>query len=439
VLVLVLLPALTGLLGKGPAAGSSAMAVLGSVGITLAKVAAFIALMIVIGRRAVPWLLERVARTGSRELFTLSVLAVALGIAVGASALFGVSVALGAFFAGMVVNGSRLSHEAASDALPLQDAFSVLFFVAVGMLFDPRVLVRHPLEIVAVVSIVMLGKSIAALAIVLLFRYPVRTALTIAASLAQVGEFSFILVAMALSLGLVPATAQSLLVAAALLTITLNPVAFWLAERARLAIAERPRLLRAFERASTVSQRPERESLTTLHGHAVVVGFGRVGQIVTRGLAALRIPYLVIEDERDKLGALRDAGVFAVYGDATRPSVLRDAGIERARLLVVASPDPIQTREIVDRARQLNAGIATMARIHGDDERRYLEGHGVGLAVGGEAEVGRALARHTLLEMGCDEPTVDAAIEAIRRTDARPSHGDDTLGRGMNVPQEVPT
>ena len=229
VVALVLLPAFAGLAGaqgSGHAAAAPAPAgssLLATLAVTLAKLVAFVALMLVVGRRAIPWLLGRVERVGSRELFTLAVLAVALGIAVGAAALFGVSVALGAFFAGVVVSESKFSQEAAERALPLQDAFAVLFFVSVGMLFDPSILVRQPLALLAVVLIVLVGKSAGAFAIVLAFRYSLQTALRIAGSLAQIGEFSFILAALGVSLGLLPPAAQSLVVAAALLSITANP------------------------------------------------------------------------------------------------------------------------------------------------------------------------------------------------------------------------
>ncbi|HEY9507862.1 MAG TPA: cation:proton antiporter, partial [Gemmatimonadales bacterium] len=251
VLVLVLLPALSVALGGKPPAevGGAASGDLGAtIAITLGKVAGFVLLMAVVGRRVVPWLLEHVARVGSRELFTLAVLAVAVGIAVGAASLFDVSFALGAFFAGMVVNSSDLSHEAAADALPLQDAFSVLFFVAVGMLFDPAIVVQYPLQVVMVLLIIIVGKSVAALGIVLLFGYPLHTALVISASLAQIGEFSFILAALARSLGLLPPEAQSLIVAGALLSISLNPLAFETAARLSRWAAARPRLLAALER-----------------------------------------------------------------------------------------------------------------------------------------------------------------------------------------------
>jgi CPA2 family monovalent cation:H+ antiporter-2 len=222
VLALVLLPAVASSGAPGVTAGGIA----GLVAVTLAKVAVFVALMAFVGRRAVPWILERVAATGSRELFTLAVLAVALGIAVGAAFLFGVSFALGAFLAGIVINESDLSYEAAANALPLRDAFAVLFFVSVGMLFDPTILVSSPFRVLAVVGIIVLGKSLAALAIVLAFGHPSRTALTVAASLGQIGEFSFILAALGVSLGVLPAEARSLILAGALLSITLNPILF---------------------------------------------------------------------------------------------------------------------------------------------------------------------------------------------------------------------
>jgi len=306
VLVLVLLPALSVSLGGKPPAGATGEAGLaGTIALTLGKVTAFIALMVVVGRRAVPWLLERVARLGSRELFTLSVLAVALGIAVGASALFGVSFALGAFFAGMVVNGSDLSHEAAADALPLQDAFSVLFFVAVGMLFEPAILLERPLAVLAVLLIIMVGKSIGALAIVLLFRYPLHTALVISASLAQIGEFSFILAALALSLGLLSLEAQSLIVAGALLTISLNPPAFQVATRLSRWAQARPRVLAALER-DTPEEPVASLDEGALRGHAILVGYGRVGGTIGRALGEAGVPYVVIEQSRELFESLRD-------------------------------------------------------------------------------------------------------------------------------------
>ena len=390
VLVLVLLPALAIPLGGDP--GEAAPT--GSLGVeiawTLAKVAAFIGVMFVVGRRAVPWLLERVARTGSRELFTLGVLAIALGIAVGAASLFGVSFALGAFFAGVVISESDLSTKAASDALPLQDAFAVLFFVAVGMLFDPMVLVRQPLKVVAVVLIVMIGKSLAALAIVLAFGRPWKTALTISASLAQIGEFSFILAALGLSLGLLPPEAQSLIVAGALISITLNPLMF-----AAIAAIE-SRL------ATGRSTRMTQDVVVPRHlrAHTVLIGHGRVGGRVAAALGARRLPYVVVESDLDNAAGLLKQGIPVVYGDAARPGVLEHAGVKDARLLVVTAPDAFQARAAIELARRVQPEIDIVVRTHSDSEREYLEGKNVGKAVMGEHELAEAMARYALERLG---------------------------------------
>ena len=390
VLVLVLLPALAIPLGGDP--GEAAPT--GSLGVeiawTLAKVAAFIGVMFVVGRRAVPWLLERVARTGSRELFTLGVLAIALGIAVGAASLFGVSFALGAFFAGVVISESDLSTKAASDALPLQDAFAVLFFVAVGMLFDPMVLVRQPLKVVAVVLIVMIGKSLAALAIVLAFGRPWKTALTISASLAQIGEFSFILAALGLSLGLLPPEAQSLIVAGALISITLNPLMF-----AAIAAIE-SRL------ATGRSTRMTQDVVVPRHlrAHTVLIGHGRVGGRVAAALGARRLPYVVVESDLESAAGLLKQGIPVVYGDAARPGVLEHAGVKDARLLVVTAPDAFQARAAIELARRVQPEIDIVVRTHSDSEREYLEGKNVGKAVMGEHELAEAMARYALERLG---------------------------------------
>lgn len=422
VLVLVLLPALARPLGGGGEAESDAsgQAVLVSVAVTLAKVAGLLVLMFVVGRRVVPWLLQTVARTGSRELFTLSVLAVALGIAFGSAELFGVSFALGAFIAGMVVNGSDLSHEAATEALPLQDAFSVLFFVAVGMLFDPGIVVEQPLQLLAVVLIVTLGKSLGAFFIVLYLRHPPRTALTISASLAQVGEFSFILAALAVSLGLLPTEGQGLIVAGSILCIGLNPAAFWASDRILERLSARPRWLERLERQpSWVSELPKPLE-EPMRDHVVLVGYGRVGAAVGRTLAGRSIPFVAIDLSLDKVEALRSSGLNAVHGDATRPGVLVAAHVGRARLLVIAAPDPYQARAILDLARAANPRIEAVARTHSEPERDYLEQHGVGLALVGEHELALGLAHHTLQRMGCTDDEADEAVEAIRHRPGKP-------------------
>jgi monovalent cation:H+ antiporter-2, CPA2 family len=398
VMVLVLLPALAVSLGGKPLSGMSQGSGAGlaiTIAITLGKVTGFVLLMVVVGRRLVPWLLEHVARLGSRELFTLSVLAVAVGIAVGAASLFDVSFALGAFFAGVVVNGSDLSQEAAADALPLQDAFSVLFFVAVGMLFDPAILVDHPLEVLTVLLIIMIGKSIAALGIVLLFGYPLHTALVISASLAQIGEFSFILAALGLSLGLLPPEGQSLIVAGALLSISLNPLAFEAAARLSRWAADRPQLLAALERG-TPDQPVAAKGDERLRDHAILVGHGRVGGTIGEALARSGVPYVVVEQSRELFESLRDRGVPVIYGNASRRLVLELARPERARLIIVTAPDPFQARAVVEQARRLNPSIASVVRTHSEEERAYLERAGVGMAVMGERELARTMARYAM-------------------------------------------
>ncbi|HEY0929128.1 MAG TPA: YbaL family putative K(+) efflux transporter [Gemmatimonas sp.] len=412
VLALVLLPALAPMLGASPetvaaagdvgghapAAGGSLM---GTLVVTLAKVAAFVAVMLIVGRRLIPWLLTRVMNTGSRELFTLAVLAVALGIAFGAAALFGVSFALGAFFAGVIVSESDFSHEAATNALPLQDAFAVLFFVSVGMLFDPTILLREPVHVLAVVFIIMIGKAIASLGIVLLFRYSLHTALTISASLAQIGEFSFILAALGVSLGLLPNEATGLIVAGALLSITLNPFVFKTVEPIAAWLRSHPRLADLFEReVGEIAELPPFVNEDSLRDHAVLIGYGRVGAPIGAELALHKVPYVVIEASRERTEVLRERDLPVIYGDATRPDILEDAHLERARLLVVAAPDAVQTRAIVALARQLNPNITVLVRTHSDEERTFLEGHGAKQALVGERELAVSLTRHALREYG---------------------------------------
>jgi CPA2 family monovalent cation:H+ antiporter-2 len=417
VVALVLLPVLAASLGgTAPADGGRGADGLGyALAITFGKVAAFLAIMLVVGRRAVPWLLERVARAGTRELFTLCVLTIALGVAVAAAELFGVSFALGAFFAGMVINESDLSHQAAAEALPLQDAFAVLFFVSVGMLFDPTILLDQPLLVLGVLGIVMLGKSLAAFTIVLLFRHPVRTALTISASLAQIGEFSFILAGLGLSLGLLPAEGQSLVVAVALLSIALNPVAFAVVGPVSGWLRSRPRLLDLLERPYPNPALDSSED-RRLRNHAILVGFGRVGGTVGEALERYGIPYVVIERDRRIVEALRARGVPALSGDATRPGILHLARPERARLLVVATPDPYQARETIRLARQANPKIDIVVRTHNAAEERYLDALEVGRAIMGERELALGMAHYALVALGRSGDDADAAIAKLRES-----------------------
>ncbi|WP_298967428.1 YbaL family putative K(+) efflux transporter [uncultured Methylobacterium sp.] len=417
VLTLVLLPALAGPLG-GESAGLAHAAGGGSLwltlGLTVAKVAAFATLMLIGGRRVVPWLLDQAARTGSRELFTLAVLALALGIAYGSAELFGVSFALGAFFAGMVLAESDLSHQAAADSLPLQDAFAVLFFVSVGMLFDPGILIRAPLSVLAVLGVILVGKSIAAVAIVLAFRHPLGTALTIAASLAQIGEFSFILVGLGIGLKLLPEQGRDLILAGSLLSITLNPLFFAGVERLIGVMARRPSLAARFERRGAGAVSILAEGAPRPRGHAVVVGYGRVGSSIGKALEAWDLPFVVVERDRRRVEELRAAGLTAVFGDAGAPGILDAADIAAARLLVVASPDAHQARRLIAIAREANPGIDTVIRTHSDLERRHLEQDGVGLVLMAERELGFGMALYALRSLGLSEGEARLFIDTTR-------------------------
>ncbi len=373
VLVLVLLPPLAGWLGSSAGAELDAAQLGRTVGWTLLQVGGFVALMLLVGRRLFPWVLWQVARTGSRELFTLCVVAAAVGIAFGSAALFGVSFALGAFFAGMVMRESEFAHRAAHESLPLRDAFAVLFFVSVGMLFNPAVLWERPLQVLAVVAIIMVGKTLAAAALVLAFRYPLNTALTVSASLAQIGEFSFILVALGASLGLLPPEGASLVLAGALISMALNPLLFhaiaplqdWL--RARSAWARRLE-----QRDDPLAELPMSTDSRYLARQVVLVGYGRVGRRVASALAAHDIPFVVAEQNRELVESLRAEGIAAVFGDAVEPAVLIQAHIARAAMLVIATPDSLNVRQIIATATTLNPAIETVVRSHSEDEARRL-------------------------------------------------------------------
>ncbi|HEX7337175.1 MAG TPA: YbaL family putative K(+) efflux transporter [Gemmatimonadales bacterium] len=403
VLVLVLLPALAGVLGgKVPEAAASGD-LWRSLGVTLAKVAAFVALMLVVGRRLLPRLLWVVARTGSRELFTLAVISASVGVAYASAELFSVSFALGAFFAGMMMRESPLSHRAAEESLPLRDAFSVLFFVSVGMLFEPDIVLREPVKLLAVVAIVMAGKTAAAVALVLAFRYPLTTALTVGASLAQIGEFSFILAALGVELGLLPPEGQSLILAGALISITLNPVVFAAIEPAQRWIRRRSSAARAVERRDDpLAELPASVDVETLTGHVVLVGYGRVGTRIADAMNQRGIRYVVAEQNRESVERLRERGIHAVTGDAADPEVLIQAHVARASLLVIATPDTLKVRKMVETARTLNPRIGTLLRTHSDEEAELLRQERAGQVFMGEHELALAMTREVLARMNQD-------------------------------------
>jgi CPA2 family monovalent cation:H+ antiporter-2 len=411
VLVLVLLPALAGVLGAAGAAASpaataaSATDIWQTVGVTLAKVTAFVVLMLVVGRRVLPKALWWVARTGSQELFTLSVVAVAVGVAFGAAKLFDVSFALGAFFAGMMMRESEFSHRAADESLPLRDAFAVLFFVSVGMLFDPAVVWQQPVKLLAVVLIIMLGKTVAAIALVLLFRYPLNTALTVGASLAQIGEFSFILAGMGVALGLMPTEGQSLVLAGALISIAANSALFTVVEPVRRWILARSALARKLEqRDDPLAELPMSTDPKLLSKQVVLVGYGRVGRRIAQALRGQHIPYVVAEQNREIVDALRKEGIAAVSGDAQTPEVLVQAHVARAAMLVIAIPDTVDVRRMVEVARTLNPALQVVLRTHSDEEAELLRKESMGTVFQGEQELARGMAEHILRQLGAGRP-----------------------------------
>lgn len=436
VLALVLLPALATMLTAGDGApgvppGTNFVTVLG---ITLLKVVAFVAFMLIVGRRVIPWVLHYVAHTGSRELFRLAVFAIALGVAFGAAKLFGVSLALGAFFAGMILSESELSHRAAEETLPLRDAFAVLFFVSVGMMFDPMSLVNEPWPVLATLLIIIIGKSVGAFFIVLAFGYPIATALAISASLAQIGEFSFILAGLGVGLDLLPEQGRDLILAGAILSILLNPVAFaaiaWL--RPRL---ERNAILSSMAGTKSVPQitpdmvqnaQSEENTVTEKTGHTILVGYGRVGTLVGEALLGTGLPYLVIEDSEKTVFALRDKGIETIAGNAAKADLLRSANLAEAQRVIIAIPNAFEAGQIVQQAKAANPIVEVIARAHSDAEVQYLTDLGANSVIMGEREIARAIIERVIAEpeaIAADISTVaDGSVEPEDR-------GEKPLGR----------
>jgi CPA2 family monovalent cation:H+ antiporter-2 len=412
VIALVLLPPLAPILGGAGGGGGEDLPL--RLAVTLAKVALFGVLMVVVGTRVIPWLLVQVARTGHRELFTLAVLVVALGVAVVAAFAFEVSLALGAFLAGVAISESDLSHQAAAEALPLRDAFAVLFFVSVGMLFDPTFIVRQPLLVTAVVGLVVIRKWLVSSAIVLVLGYPIRTALIVGAALAQIGEFSFVISGVDRQLGILPADGHDLLIAAALITITLNPLLF----RSVDPVADRlrdMRFVRGFdERRAGALARLERDREEKIQRHAVVAGHGRVGSLVTSALQRRNMEVLVVEQDRRIVEDLRGAGTAAIYGDAGHALVLERAHLERAILLVVALRDPQTSRRVVEFARRANERIGIVARAHTRDAADFLKKAGANEVVLGEEELAIEMTGYALHRLGVSPQEIALIARGLR-------------------------
>jgi monovalent cation:H+ antiporter-2, CPA2 family len=404
VLALVLLPVLANVLGTSDAAAGDpltarlGLGIWGALGLTLVKLVAFIVFMLIVGRRVIPWILKYIARTGSHELFRLAVLAIALGVAFGAAQLFGVSLALGAFFAGMILGESELSQRAAEESLPLRDAFAVLFFVSAGMLFDPTSLLRNPLPILATLLIIVLGKSIIAFLIVRAFGHPRGTALTISASLAQVGEFSFILAELGVNLRLLPEQGRDLIVAGAILSIILNPAAFALIDLAGPLIDKRTRHGLGPEDIPTNNKTwPEATEaagsslLTGPRDHTILIGYGRVGSLVGEFLKNASLPFLVIEDADPAIKNLLHREIATVVGNAAKPEILAAANLAVASRVVIAIPNAFEAGQVVKQAKAANPTVTIIARAHSDAEVEYLTSLGAEMVIMGEREIARGI------------------------------------------------
>ncbi|SBV34971.1 putative monovalent cation:proton antiporter (CPA2 family) [uncultured Sphingopyxis sp.] len=387
VLALVLLPAMFGDRGDEGGLGGGGAAVLRSAGIVLVKVVGFAAFMFLIARRVLPAVLHWVAHSGSRELFRLAVLAIALGVAFGAAVIFDVSFALGAFFAGMILGETQLSRRAAEETLPLRDAFAVLFFVSVGMLFNPEVLTEQPGPVIATVAIIVVGKSLAAFALVRAFGHKSQTALTISVSLAQIGEFSFILAGLGVGLKVLPETGRDLILAGSMLSILFNPILFTLAVkriRSDEPLAEQP--------AEAAAETPE-----PCNAGVVLIGYGRVGSHIGGMICGRGEGLTVIEDQKDMAAAAEAAGATVIVGDATKESILRQAGLDAASTLLIAIPEGVEAGAIVRRARAINPRLVIVARAHSDEEVADLVRRGADHVVMAERETASRMAERAML------------------------------------------
>ena len=389
VLALVIVPAIAvgdGALNGTFASPTASMAL--ALVLTIGKVAAFILVVLFAGRRLIPWLLHYVAHTGSRELFRLAVLAIALGVAFGAASLFDVSFALGAFFAGVVMSESALSQQAANETLPLRDAFATLFFVSVGMLFDPSILLRDPWPLVATLFIIVLGKSAAAFLIVRAFGHPTSTALMISASLAQIGEFSFILAGLGVSLQILPSQANDLILAGAIFSIMLNPALFqgldWLERKRREPPAKGTAQIKPVSKPVIMN---EPLAVSTKAGHAIVIGHGRVGSVITQELTRRGIPFVIVQDEPTTVASLRARGIDTVAGNAADERTLAAANVAEARWLFVAIPNGFEAGQVIIHGKKINPRLHVVARAHSDEEVKHLQRHGADAIIMGEREL----------------------------------------------------
>ncbi|RVO60386.1 YbaL family putative K(+) efflux transporter [Sinorhizobium meliloti] len=417
ILALVLLPAFADVLGgtanraepenSGMLTFFEPHTISGALGLTLAKLAAFFALMAIVGRRVIPAILHYVAHTGSRELFRLAVLAIALGVAFGAAELFGVSFALGAFFAGMILAESQLSQRAAQETLPLRDAFAVLFFVSVGMLFNPMILVEQPLLVAATFLIIVIGNAAAASAIAVMFGYSLPIAVTLGLSLAQIGEFSFILAGLGVELNLLPETGRDLVLAGAILSILINPLLF--ADRLMPRLENRAPVRTEEEGRIDITPKLTTTSLTD---HAILVGYGRVGRLVAETLQNAGQPYLIVEERQVVADQLRAGGVDVISGNAAQPGLLEAANVNSAKWLISAIPNPFESGNFIEHARATNPKLEIIARAHSDAEVEYLKRLGANLIIMGEKEIARSISEHNLSNINAPDTTTPSDSES---------------------------
>jgi monovalent cation:H+ antiporter-2, CPA2 family len=382
------------------------------IGWTLVKAAVFVVLMMFVGTRVAPWLLLRIAAYRSRELFILLVLALAMGTALGSAELFGVSLALGAFLAGVVINESPLSHQVAAEALPFRDTFAVVFFVSVGMLVNPAYLWSNIWHVLALSLLIILGKALIAAGLVFLFPHPARTGLVVAAGLSQIGEFSFILGTAGLHLHLLTQDQYSLILAGALVSITLNPLMFRLINPTEKFLQRFPNLWRKINRHGAVDESSDGHGL---NGHVVIIGYGRVGQHIVDVLGQLDVPRLVIESDPDRMDKLTSQNVRVLYGDAANSEILTHANLEHAKALVVTLPEESSTELIVAAARTMVPTLPIIARAATSQGVKHLAELGAKDVIHPELEGGLEIVRHTLLRLGYPLREVERYAEAVRR------------------------
>ena len=421
VFVLVALPGLASIWGQSEGGGEGLLMTLAW---AMAKCAGLTLLVVIIGRKAIPWLLNLVVRTRSGELFTLTILSLALAIATGSAALFGVSMALGAFLAGIVVGQTEVSHQAAADALPMRDAFAVLFFVSVGMLFDPQAIIKEPRFLLGLLGIVILAKPLTAFLIIWVLRYSVRTAITVALALAQIGEFSFLLANEAMGLGLLSVDGQSLLVACALISIAVNPLLFraitpleeWLRSKERIwrILSQRSNYEGVMLNKEEQLRLSEPGQKSEIKSRAVIVGYGPVGQTASRILKDFDIPLVIIDLNLDTVRNLIESGQAAIYGDASRRDILKAAGVHKADYLLVTIPDILTRSAVIVTARELNPKIHVFTRARYLQERAWLEEMGATDISIEEAETAIGLAILLLREVGADGNRIQKEIQEIR-------------------------